>query len=693
MPADLVFEVGTEEIPAGFLARALPELEAQATRRLAEARLDHAGISAVGTPRRLALLIRQLADRQPDLSERVVGPPASVAFGPDGMPTKAAIGFARKNGVDVETLERAEVEGKKGEYAVCTRHEEGRPAAAVLSELLTRLLAELPWPKSMRWGHREESFVRPVHWIVALLGPEVVPVEFAGIRSGAHTRGHRFLGSGELAVEGGPTGYVEALRRAHVIVDPITRRDMIAAELSRIEREVGARVRPDEALLDEVSCLVEYPLAGCGEFDPAFLEVPEEVIVSAMRAHQRYFAMEDAEGVLVNRFVTIAGTITRDVAVVRAGNERVLAARLADARFFFREDRKHDPDELARRLEKVVFQTRLGTIGAKVERVAAGALRLADALGPEAVDAEVVARAAALSKADLVSAMVGEFPDLQGIMGSHYARLAGEPSEVCDAIEQHYLPRGAGDRLPSASAGAVVAIADRVDTLVGGFAAGLAPSGSADPYGLRRAALAVLAILADRGWAVPLSALVAEAAHKLEAQLPVTEAHRAQVLEFFATRLRGMLIERGLPADCVDAALTAGADDVPDALARAEAVSRLRTRPDFEPLATAFKRVANILKGEAPDGEPDPARFVEAEERDLWSSFQEVAARVERRLGDRDYHGALSVLADLKIPVDRFFDKVLVMDPDPAVRANRLALLGRINRTFTRIADFRQLAV
>jgi glycyl-tRNA synthetase beta chain len=693
MPADLVFEIGTEEIPAGFLARALPELEAQATRRLEQVRLDHAGVSAVGTPRRLALLVRELADRQPDLSERVIGPPASVAFDADGKPTKAAVGFARKNGVDVETLVRAEVEGKKGEYAVCTRREEGRPAAEVLSELLTRLIAELPWPKSMRWGHREQSFVRPVHWIVALLGTEVVPVEFAGIRSGRATRGHRFLSSGELAVEGGPTGYVEGLRKAFVIVDPETRRDMITAELSRIEREVGARVRPDEALLDEVAYLVEYPVAVCGEFDRAFLEVPEEVIVSAMRAHQRYFAMEDAEGTLVNRFVTIAGTVTRDVAVVRSGNERVLAARLADARFFFREDQKHSLDQLARKLETVVFQSRLGTIGAKVERVAAGALELAGILGHEVVDAEVVARAAALSKADLVSAMVGEFPDLQGAMGSHYARLAGEPSEVCDAIEQHYLPRGAGDRLPSAAAGAVVAIADRMDTLVGGFAAGLAPSGSADPYGLRRAALAVLAILADRNWQVPVSALVSEAAHKLESQLAVTEAHRAQVLEFFTTRLRGMLIERGLPADCVDAALTAGADDVPDALARAEAVSRLRNRPDFEPLATAFKRVANILKGEAAAGEPDPGRFTEAEERDLWTSFQDIAARVERRLGDRDYHDALTVLADLKLPVDRFFDKVLVMDEDPAVRANRLALLGRINQTFTRIADFRQLAV
>lgn len=693
MPADLVFEIGTEEIPAGFLARALPELEAQATRRLEEARLEHAGVSAVGTPRRLALLIRDLADRQPDLSERMIGPSASVAFDADGKPTKAAIGFARKNGVDVETLERTEVEGKTGEYAVCTRREEGRPAAEVLSELLTRLIAELPWPKSMRWGHREQSFVRPVHWIVCLLGAELVPVEFAGVRSGRTTRGHRFLSSGELAVEGGPTGYIEALRKAFVIVDPETRRDMIAAELSRIEREVGARVRPDQALQDEVSYLVEYPVGVCGEFDRSFLEVPEEVIVSAMRAHQRYFAMEDAEGTLVNRFVTIAGTITRDVAVVRSGNERVLAARLADARFFFREDQKHSPGELARKLETVVFQSKLGTIGAKVERVAAGALTLAAVLGPQVVDAEVVARAAALSKADLVTAMVGEFPDLQGIMGSHYARLAGEPSEVCDAIEQHYLPRGAGDRLPSASAGAVVAIADRMDTLVGGFAAGLAPSGSADPYGLRRAALAVLAILADRNWQVPVSALVAEAAHKLENQLPVTEAHRTQVLEFITTRLRGMLLERGLPADCVDAALTAGADDVPDALARAEAVSRLRSRPDFEPLATAFKRVANILKGEAAPGEPDPGRFTEAEERDLWTSFQDIAARVESRLGDRDYHDALSVLADLKSPVDRFFDKVLVMDEDRAVRANRLALLGRINRTFTRIADFRQLAV
>ncbi len=689
MPADLLFEIGTEEIPAGYLVRALAALEQDAAKKLREARLSFGAVSVLGTPRRIALIVRDVADRQPDVSERVVGPPARVAFDGDGNPTKAAIGFAKRNKVDVASVSRSEVEGKKGEYAVCTRAEAGRAALEVLPPVLERLITALPFPKSMRWGTRLETFVRPVHWLVAVLGDQVVPIEFAGITASGESRGHRFLAPAPLAVTA--ADYVDVLRSAFVVVEPAARREMIAAEIARIETETGFRVRPDERLLEEVSFLVEYPVAVCGEFDEAFLEVPEEAVVSAMRSHQRYFSMEDASGALRNRFVTIAGTITRDVSVVRAGNERVLAARLSDARFFFRADRKSSLDQWSARLEDVVFQKKLGTIAAKATRIGAAASVLAKAVG---APGEPVSRAAALCKADLVSNMVDEFPELQGIMGRHYARLAGEPDAVCDAIAEHYLPRSAADALPTGDVGAVVGIADRLDTIVGCFAAKLVPTGSADPYGLRRAALAVLAILVDRGWSVGVSELIATAAAKLESAVEVTDAHRAEVAAFFTTRLRGMLVDgRGLPIDCVDAAIAAGCDDIPDTLRRAQAVAKLRTRSDFEPLATAFKRIANILKGTSPETEPDPDRFTEDSERALWNAFQEAKGRADSRLGEGDYDGSLTILAELKAPVDRFFDDVLVMDKDEAIRRNRLALLGTINATFTRIADFRQLAV
>ncbi len=688
MSADVLLEIGTEEIPAALLARALGELEQRASAALAEARLAVASVRALGTPRRLVLALSGVADRQPDLELRVVGPPARVGFGDDGQPTKAAVGFAKRNGVDVADLERAEVDGKKGEYVVCTRRELGQPAEAVLSGLLDDLIAALPWPKSMRWGQREEAFVRPVHWIVALLGDEVLPVSFAGVTAGATSRGHRFLAPEPFPVTSDLGGYLQALRERFVIVDPAVRREMIAAEITRVEAEAGAQVREDAALIAEVANLVEYPSAICGSFDDAFLEVPEEVIVSAMRSHQRYFALEGQDGRLVSRFLTIAGTVTRDPAVVRAGNERVLAARLSDARFFFREDRKRPLAEFAPRLDQVVFQAKLGSIGAKVERVAALAVSLAGEVG---ADPDHTERAAKLCKADLVTQMVYEFPDLQGVMGRHYARLSGEPEPVCEAIYEHYLPRGAGDALPEHAIGAALGLADRLDTLVGCFAVGLAPSGSADPYGLRRAAVGILTLLSARGWSVSLPSLVERAGAGLQDRVAVSDECRAQVLGFLRTRLKGLLGQ--LPADCVEAALTAGYDDVPDACARAEAVAALRERDDFEPIGVAFKRVANILKGAAVAPDPDPGRFCEAAEEALWGAFGPIERQVTAHLGERAYGAALAALAELRAPVDRFFDEVLVMDKDPEIRENRLALLARIGTAFARIADFRQLAV
>ncbi len=687
MPRELLVELGTEEIPAGFLARALVELGTLVPARLAEARLGPGVVQIWGTPRRIAISIDGLADAQPDVDERVVGPPVSAGYDKEGKPTRAAIGFAEKNGVDVASLEKTEVAGKKGQYLVCTRREPGRPTGEVLPALVAGVLGAISWPKSMRWAVPDVQFVRPVQWLVAFHGGEVVPVTFGGVKAGRASRGHRFLAPGPIELDGTAAGYLTALREAFVLVEPERRRTMIAAELARIEGETGARVRPDEALLDEVTFLVEYPVAVCGQFSREFLGVPEPVVVSAMRAHQRYFAMEDGTGTLVNRFVTIAGTVTRDVAVVVQGNEKVLAARLADARFFFQEDSHTPVDTFQERLSGVVFQKQLGTVGDKVARIRELAADVAAMVGASPAAA---VEAAGRCKTDLVTRMVGEFPDLQGTMGRTYAATWGVSPEAAAAIEEHYMPRGSQAALPASVPGAIVAIADRMDTLVACFSVGLVPTGSADPYALRRAALGVLSILLDRGWRVSLTDLVARAGKGLKG---MSDKIQGQVLEFLKTRLRGLLVDQQLAADCVDAALAAGFDVVVDARARAQALSGLRARADFEPLGAAFKRVANILKGQAIDRTPDPAAFVEGEEKALWQSFGEIEGRVATRLEDGDYAGALQVLAELKGPVDRFFDKVLVMDKDERVKANRLALLGRINATFTRIADFRQLSV
>ncbi len=684
--ADLLFEIGTEEIPAGFLAKAIVDLEAIAKERLKQLRLAHGTVSTLGTPRRVTLAVAGLADRQTDVSEVVTGPPASAAFDKEGKPTKAAIGLAAKSGLPVDQLKVVEVPGK-GAYVAANREEKGAETRALLPKLLGEIARAIPWKKSMRWASFDEPFVRPVHWMVALYGGEVVPLDAYGVKSGRDTRGHRFLAPGAIILDGTLADYTKKLGASFVIVDLAARRTMVEAELARAQEEHGLRVRRDDDLIAEVTNLLEYPQAIVGAFDEAYLELPPEVIVSTIRAHLRYFATEAADGKLSNRFVTIAGTVTRDAKVVQRGNEMVVRPRLSDAQFFFREDRKKNLVDHGKRLSEVVFQAKLGTIGEKVERIRAHA-QLA------ALGGAHYAHGAAIMKADLTTKMVGEFPDLQGIMGSYYARLDGEPADVVDAIREHYLPRGATDALPQGTLGAALGVADRLDTIVGCFAVGLAPTGSTDAFGLRRAALAILNLMLARGWKQRVGDLVDESAKHLAAKITWTAELRTQVLEFVKTRLRGLLVDgRGLAADCVDAALAAGFEDVPDAAARATAVAHLRDRPDFEPLGVAFKRVANILKGEAVGGEPDRAQFKEPSETALWDAYAGVRDRVAAALAKHEYDAALRELTTIKPAVDKFFDDVLVMDKDPAIKANRLALLGTINATFMKIADFRQLAV
>lgn len=705
MPADLLFEIGCEEIPAKMLARALGDLPVLVDERLAAARLTHGGVRALGTPRRLAVIVKQLADRQPDLDEEVVGPPVSAAFAPDGSPTRAGQGFAAKNGVEPGSLVRREVAGKKGMYVVALRSITGQATRGLLPEILVDLARSIAWPKSQRWGWSETAFVRPVQWLVALFGGEVVPLSWAGIASGRHSRGHRFLANRPLEIATAEA-YVSALRDAHVVVDPDARRELVRAELARLERETGLVVRPDEALLGEVIHLGEYPVGVSGMFDASYLEVPEEIIVTAMRNHQRYFAMEHPTGKLANRFATMMATIVKDPALVRRGNEYVIASRLADAKFFFAEDRKKSFEQWNEKLAPVVFQAKLGdkakTIGHKLRRIEAIVGALVERI---ACDRDVAVRAAHLAKSDLGSSVVGEFPELQGVMGKHYARLAGFPDGVAIAIEEHYFPRGQGGALPSTVEGALVAIVDRIDTLVGCFAAGLAPSGSADPFGLRRAAIGVLAILLDRGpgggryaagtgWPMRTDVLI-EIASNCYGDSLATAAAREPLREFFRTRLRGLLVDDGLAAGDVDVVLGAAADDACDARLRARAVAVVP-----HAAREVFKRIANILddaraKQHLISGEVKPRLFASGDgaEARLWNAFGERQARLAGALEHHQYRDSFAVLAELGPDVAAFFDRggVMVMDPDPVLRENRLSLLSRIHEPFARIADFRQL--
>jgi len=684
-----------------MLARALADLPGVVAARLDGARLAHGGVRALGTPRRLAVIVKGLAERQPDLVEEVVGPPVSVAFGPDGAVTKAGQGFAAKAGVDPASLGKREVAGKKGLYAVATRNVAGRETRALLPAMLAELAASIPWPKSQRWGWGMTAFVRPVQWLVALLGGEVVPVQWADLTAGRTTRGHRFLSRDPVEIAA-PGDYVEALRAHHVVVDPDARRELVRAELSRLERETGLRVRPDAALLEEVIHLGEYPVGLSGGFDPSYLEVPEEVIVTAMRTHQRYFAMEDASGKLASRFATLMATVVKDPAVVQRGNEYVIAARLADARFFFAEDRKKSFDEWNRKLDAVVFQAKLGdrakTIGHKVRRIERIAGALARHVG---ADLAAVAAAARVCKADLASSAVGEFPELQGVMGRHYAAHFGLSEEIARAIDEHWWPKGQGAALPSGAIGGLLALADRMDTVAGCFAVGLEPSGSADPLGLRRAAIGIWLILlareGDDRWASLWAVLFDEARAALAEQGVACSPDAAQALEkFFRDRLRGIFVDQGIPTQDADAALAQSFRDPIDARARALAIARIPKEA-----REVFKRVANILDdarkkhGLEIGDRVDPARFVQDNvvEQKLYAAVQEAHESEAEPRRRRDYAAVFDSLVRLQPTVAAFFDRggVMVMDPDPRLRDNRLSLLLQLIQPYLAIADFRLL--
>ncbi len=683
---ELFLEIGTEEIPAGFIPRAMAEMEAMITRELTNARLSFGEIKTLATPRRLALVVKGVPAVQPDAEITATGPSRKAAYDADGKPTKAAEGFARGQGVDVSALQIISTE--KGEYLAVTKQETGRPVFELLAEILPGLIANIPFKKSMRWGDLDVRFARPIHWIVALFDGIVVPFSFGNIDSGTISRGHRFMANTTFPVRDF-AHYQEECERHFVIVDPEKRKEIIRRETHRVAIAAGGHLLPDEELLDQVIYLVEYPSAVAGTFSKEFLKVPKEVLITSMRSHQRYFSIVDSEGKLMPGFITINNTLTDDPSVVVKGNERVLRARLSDARFFFEEDQKVKLDVRVESLKKVVYQQKLGTSYEKMERFQALATGLAEQLNP-AVTAQT-ARAAYLCKADLVSGMVGEFPEVQGIMGREYALLEGEDSAIANAIAEHYLPTQAGGELPASDIGAFVSIADKLDTICGCFGVGLIPTGAADPYALRRATIGIIAIILEKGYRIPLTSLINQSLELLAAKLNRPKEQVANdVLEFFRARFVN-LMSNDYPGDAVDAAVGAGFNDLVDVKARIAALAEFKNHPDFEPLAVAFKRVGNIIK-DGTDAPVNPDLFQDAAEGGLYEAFLAIRNSVDAKVSEGAWLDALTGIATIRGPVDTFFDKVMVMAEDELVKTNRLALLTAIARMFGRIADFSRIA-
>jgi glycyl-tRNA synthetase beta chain len=685
---EFLLEIGAEEIPSRFIDPALEKMKDLFSGLLASGRvvLEGGEVRTFGTPRRLVLCISQLAERQTNVSKEVVGPPRKVAFDAEGKPTRAAVVFAEKNRVPVDALAIKSTD--RGEYVVAQIDEEGGDTGDWLKQALPGFISSIPFPKTMRWMDKDLRFARPIHWILALWGGAVVDFELNGIRSGNLSRGHRFMSPGAFLVKDFKS-YFSLAEPNYIVIDPEARKQRIAKQTQELAQARGGAVLDDPGLVEETANLVEYPIAVLGSFDKEYLRVPKEVLITAMREHQRYFSVVSANGALLPYFITISNTKAEDMEVVRAGNERVLAARLSDAAYFYDHDVKQPLAGRVEGLKKVTYQEKLGTLYDKTERVKKLAGYLAALIK---ADAKIAERAAYLSKADLITGVVGEFPKLQGVMGRQYALISGEDPRTADAILEHYLPRFAGDKLPGTIEGVCVGIADRIDTITGCFSAGLIPSGSEDPYGLRRQAVAVLTMLFERGLRLPLAALIAEACGTFNLNKKEEAKVASDTLDFFRQRLAGMLASEGLRSDVVDAALSAGFDDPLIAREKVRALDGLRTSEDYQPLVTALKRAGNILP-KTFEGAVKKGLLKLDAEKALFAAYTEIKDRVKEKTEQLDYRGALSDIATLRKPVDAFFDTVMVMDKDVDVKNNRLALLAGITGLFSQIADFSRLVL
>ncbi|NJD61626.1 MAG: glycine--tRNA ligase subunit beta [Deltaproteobacteria bacterium] len=688
MERDYLLEIGCEEIPAGFVGPALWFGGQQFAEVLKKARLSFDRVDIYGTPRRLAYVVRKLKDRQEASEEKVLGPPKSVAYDKEGKPTKAALGFAKAQGVDLSAVQVFPTD--RGDYLGIVRTQAARPVADVLPDLVASWIPTIPFKKSMRWADLDVRFARPVHWIVSLHGEEVIPFSFGNIVAGRTTFGHRFLSPGAIPLAS-PGDYFDRLAAADVFVDLEARKEKIRTGIREAEARIGRKWVEDEPLVETVANLVEYPVVMAGRFEEKYLSLPREILITSMRGNQKYFVFEDDRGNLYPGFAFVSNMRVPDDRVVIAGNARVIRARLSDAEFYYGDDLKMPLFDRAQALKNVLFQADLGMYWEKVERMSEIAGYVAS-IGFPAKEKDC-RRAAILTKADLTTGVIKEFPELQGVMGRHYALKTGETEEVAQAVYEHYLPKGQSDDLPATDVGAAVAIADKIDMVCGCFGVGLIPTGTADPYGLRRHTLGILSILEARSLRVPIEGLVDRSLATLSAKLtaPAGEVKR-KVMEFFEGRLFNLWTSQGTPGDLADAIVAAGLTDMADLRAKLSALVAFRSEAAFEPLAEVFKRAINITK--AYDGPPNvsEALFEHDEEKALYRAATEVSGRVASAAGNGRYDEAFREMARLQPLVSAFFDKVLVMAKDEKVKNNRLALLKGLSSLFARVADFSRIS-
>jgi len=681
---DLLIELGTEELPPKALSKLIKAFEAGISQGLKEAELGFGQVQAYAAPRRLAVLVESLETRQQDRLIERKGPAVSAAFDDQGQPTKAVQGFARSCGVEVDVLETLETD--KGAWLVFKQEQAGAETSDIIGDILQKALAALPIPKRMRWGDLPGEFVRPVHWLVLLFGNDVIPLEILGVSSGKTTRGHRFHHPEEITIAS-PQSYAKQLMDdGYVVVDMSERQEIIRQQVVDLGEKLGGQAVINQDLLDEVTGLVEWPVALSGEYDRRFLELPAEALISSMEEHQKYFAVRDKDNTLLPYFITICNIESKDPAQVVAGNERVILPRLSDAAFFWETDRKQALIDSQDKLKTIVFQNKLGSVHDKSERVADLAESIAKQIDG---DESLARRAAMLAKCDLVTEMVGEFPDLQGIMGRYYAQLDGEHDEVSEALDEQYLPRFAGDKLPQTRTGQALSLAEKIDTLVGLFSIGQPPTGVKDPFALRRAALGVLRIIIENNLRLDLETLLTSALNNL-GDIATEKDCVDAVMQYLFERLRGYALEHGYQSDVFEAVLAMKPTAPIDYMARLAAVADFRTLDQADSLAAANKRIGNILRknnAEQSGAVIDAQLLIEPTEKALADKVKSVQTQVAPLLAESDYTAVLTELASMRETVDAFFDQVMVMAEDVAVRENRLALLNQTRALFLEIAD------
>ena len=682
MAKDLLFEIGAEEIPAGFMPSILQQLQDLTAQKLQDAHLPFGTVTTYGTPRRVAVLVKDLADQSAEISERHKGPSVSIAYDADGNATKAAIGFARGKGLDV-----ADLVVEDG-YIFAETTSKGVSAEDIVKEILPQLISGLNFPKSMHWGNLDDKFVRPVRWLVALLDDQVIPVEFATVQSGNVSRGHRFLGESEFVIAN-PADYVATLEKNFVMVDQNKRREVIKEQLFAIAAEKNADIVWDDDLLEEILYLVEWPTALCGGFEDSYLALPDAAIITPMKDHQRYFPLMSKDGKLLPMFLTVRNGNDKSIEVVQAGNERVLRARLDDAKFFFNEDRKKALIDREEGLTKIVFQEGLGNLADKTKRLLELGRVFGEACELDEDAAVELERATLLAKTDLTTGMVTEFTELQGVMGKEYALLDGESPEVAEAIFEQYLPRFAGDVLPKTDTGKVLSIIDKVDNIVATFSRGLIPTGSQDPYALRRQTIGILNILLESKWNVNLGPIFVAAMNLLNVPADKQAELQGQLEEFFTLRLKNIYLDRQIPHHVIDLLLSNTALSVADAEGLANAVMNNRIDENVE-LVQAYTRMYNLVKDVTYTG-VDESKLVEDAEKALFADATKAAAVSQEAWDNMDYAGVVAVPATLVDSINKFFEDVMVMDKDEVIKANRLQLVRLAYSVIAVIGDVSKL--